>query len=80
MALILGLNGWLWCGATGMPATEKSVTPGYQVIYDAAQDRQYCALSGDIMRVLADGVEFQAVPAMVRSHAIPIPPTNECPS
>lgn len=75
--IILTIHGWLLCGANGMPATDRSFTPGYQLVYDAGWDRQYCVPSDDVNRAM--DVWFGDVVNKVRADSTPLPKSGECP-
>jgi hypothetical protein len=75
--LILTMSGLLFCGADGKLASDSSITPGWQLVFDSGLGLQYCVPSDDVSRAM--GVPFEYVVQKIRLDAIKLPMTGECP-
>lgn len=70
--VILTLHRLLLCGATGDLVDPQSLTPGYQLVYDAELDKEYCVPTDDMKR--ARYVEFSKIANKLRADATACPP------
>jgi hypothetical protein len=75
--IILTTYGFLICGADGTPATDKSITPGWQLVYDSGLGEQDCVPSDDVVRAMDTPIGH--VVQKIRLEAVRPPMTGECP-
>jgi hypothetical protein len=69
--VILTVRGVLLCGADGDFVDPNALMPGYQHVYDAELDKQYCVPTDDLRR--ARYVDFKLVGPKLRADSVACP-------
>lgn len=75
--IILTVQGFLLCGATGDMVPNGSFTPGYQRVFDSQDSSQYCVPTDDMERAM--NVPFVSVARKLRADAASLSTTGQCP-